>query len=120
MDALANNTISSSVHSTESLTKKSTSSNCSVSSSSCSYDENIVDLGACSDRDSHTRPNSIVKHKTDSSSSENNEKDTEILRKGFTQLNGIDFHKVCNLVFLPVSIFTLSMLKICFRFSLLF
>lgn len=84
------------INSIESLPKKSSSTNCFCdgSSSSVSYDENMVNLGSCSDQDSNVRFNSIEKLRNDSNCSEDSAKDCEIFNNGHTQLNGSDFHKV--------------------------
>ena len=89
--------INSPINSIESLPKKSASTNCFCdgSSSSVSYDENMVNLGSYSDQDSNVRSNSIEKLRNDSNCSEDSTKDCDIPNNGHTQLNGSDFHKVC-------------------------
>ena len=94
-DGLNNNTVNSSIHSTENTAEKPASSNClcSGSSTSVSYDETTIDLGSCSDSGSSTRPISIEKHTTDSP--ESSVKHHEALKKEYSELNGSDFNKVC-------------------------
>ena len=96
--ALNYKAINAAADSSGSLPNKATNSNrcSSVSSSSVSYDENLVDLGSCSDRGSNTRPNSIAKLKTDSSSSEFSFDEKAAYASVLPQVNGDHFSKVCS------------------------
>lgn len=99
----SSNGISSAKHSSESLqAKRSVNSSCCsfISTSSASYDENIVDLRSSSEANSHSRSsNSIAKVKTDSSSSEDCLPFLESARKDAPQTNGDDLSKLLVTVY---------------------
>lgn len=75
----------------------------SFTSSSISYDENMVDLGSCSEGGSHTRPNSICKFKSDSSS-ENDVDSDDFMKCDLEHQNGNLNSKVGCIVFSDPSI----------------
>lgn len=86
--ALNNNSDNPVKHSNESCS--------SVSSSSTSYDENIVDLGSHSEECLQKGPSSIEKIKVESCS-ESSMNGCESMEKNFSYTNGNDFAKVCGL-----------------------